>query len=57
MPYIADRYCIGKYFKESEIYDIIHPTLQMLKQMSDLDKGSNEILCFGFMVEAEKEID
>lgn len=53
LPYMANNYCVG-YFKEGEIEDRVQSSLTILKQLSDMDRNSSEVLCFGFMVEARK---
>lgn len=49
---ISERYC--DYQLQDEDYNCIYKSMSLLSRLADMDQGSNEILCFGYMTLAKK---
>ncbi len=49
---IAEKYC--GYQLQEEDYECIYKNMSLLSKLANMDQGSNEILCFGYMTLAKK---
>lgn len=50
---VAQKYCPGT-VEETKLYETITDSVMLLKRLSENDEKSSELLCFGYMVSAQK---